>query len=63
VTVYSNPCVVCGVRPFQRCVVPRTGRKTDTHMRRVRGEWPAPPVRPPAPPTAPAEGDDTRESG
>ncbi len=39
---YPNPCVVCKVRPFQRCVVPRTGRKTDTHMRRVRGEWPDP---------------------
>lgn len=38
---WPNPCVVCGAAPFQRCVVPRTGRKTDTHMARVRGQWPA----------------------
>lgn len=38
---YSNPCVVCGARPMRPCRTMTTGRTTDTHMRRVNGEWPA----------------------
>lgn len=38
---YRNPCVVCGAQPFQPCRTLTTGRVTDTHMRRVAGEWPA----------------------